>query len=119
MRHLLSLFLATLLLAIAATSWAADIVPTDIMQPGTQPNEVSNLESPDKCDNCHGGYDRDAEPAFQWRGSAMGNAGRDPFFGPLLPLQSRTLTGLAIYASVATALEDGTAVDQHQPMVQV
>ena len=32
---------------------AADIVPTEIELPGTQPNEISNLESPDKCDNCH------------------------------------------------------------------
>jgi hypothetical protein len=35
--------------------FAADVVPTDIQQPGTQPNEVGTLESPDKCDNCHGG----------------------------------------------------------------
>ena len=39
--------------------WAilADIVPTEVEQPGTQPNEVGTLESPDKCDNCHGNAD--------------------------------------------------------------
>ncbi len=30
--------------------FAADVVPTDIQQPGTQPGEISGLESPNKCD---------------------------------------------------------------------
>ena len=51
--------------------FAADVVPSTIDQPGTQPQEVSNLESPDKCDNCHGGYNTATEPAFNWRGSMM------------------------------------------------
>lgn len=59
---------------------AATVVPNEIQQPGTQPNQVGNLESPDKCDNCHGGYNKAVEPAFNWRGSMMGNAGRDPIF---------------------------------------
>lgn len=76
---------------------AADVVPTDIMQPGTQPNEVQNLESPDKCDNCHGGYDEariySNEPAFGWRGSAMGNAGRDPIFWATLAIAEQDFDG--------------------------
>jgi hypothetical protein len=56
--------------------FAALTVPTEIQQPGTQPQEVSNLESPDKCDNCHGGYDLSVVPAHNWRGSMMANAGR-------------------------------------------
>ncbi len=67
----------------ACTLQAADVVPTEIEQPGTQPNEVGNFESPDKCDNCHSGYNDlnpEYEPATGWRGSAMGNAGRDPIF---------------------------------------
>jgi hypothetical protein len=69
------------ILAIAAgISFAALIVPNEIQQPGTQPKEVGNLESPDKCDNCHGGYNQAVEPAFNWRGSMMANAGRDPIF---------------------------------------
>ena len=62
---------------------AADIVPNEIQMPGTQPGEVGNFESPDKCDNCHAGYNDLApehEPATGWRGAAMGNAGRDPIF---------------------------------------
>jgi len=41
---------------------AALVVPNEIQQPGTQPGEVSNLESPNKCDNCHGGYNQAVEP---------------------------------------------------------
>jgi hypothetical protein len=59
---------------------AADTVPTDIQQPGTQPQEIGNLASPNKCDNCHGGYNASVEPAHNWRGSMMAHAGRDPIF---------------------------------------
>jgi len=71
---------AVLALLLSGTLLAADTVPTDIKQPGTQPQEVSNLESPDKCDNCHGGYNSSVEPAHNWRGSMMAHAGRDPIF---------------------------------------
>ena len=62
---------------------AAEVVPPEIEQPGTQPREVGNFESPTRCDNCHAGYDTvnpELEPATGWRGAAMGNAGRDPIF---------------------------------------
>jgi len=72
---------------------AANIVPTDIQQPGTQPNEVGNLESPDKCDNCHGGFNQAVEPAFNWRGSMMGNAGRDPIFWATLGVVEQDFDG--------------------------
>ena len=73
--------------------FAALIVPTDIQQPGTQPQEVSNLESPDKCDNCHGGYDLTVEPAHNWRGSMMANAGRDPIFWATLAVAEQDFDG--------------------------
>ena len=76
-----------------AYGFAAVVAPTDIKQPGTQPNEVSNLESPDKCDNCHGGYDSAVEPAFGWRGSAMGNAGRDPIFWATVAIAEQDFDG--------------------------
>ncbi len=67
-------------LALLGIAYAALVVPTDIQEPGTQPGQVSNLESPDKCDNCHGGYDSAVEPEFNWRGGMMAMAGRDPIF---------------------------------------
>src|SRR4030042_2369800 len=85
---IIGLFGAGLGLAVAAP-----VVPTDIQQPGTQPGEVGNLEAPDKCDNCHGGYNRAVEPAFNWRGSMMANAGRDPIFWATLAVAGEVLGG--------------------------
>jgi hypothetical protein len=82
---------------LSGVARAADVVPPEIMQPGTQPGEAGNLESPDKCDNCHGGYDEaraySNEPAFGWRGSAMGNAGRDPIFWATLAIAEQDFDG--------------------------
>ena len=58
-------------------------VPTtlnDFFLAGSQPNQSGQLETPDKCDNCHGGYDIAVEPAYNWRGNMMSQAARDPFF---------------------------------------
>jgi hypothetical protein len=66
-----------------ASMIGAQIVPTtldDFVLPGSQPGQSGNLEHPSKCDNCHGGYDQAVEPAFNWRGSMMAQAARDPFF---------------------------------------
>jgi len=74
-------FFVTLVCVIGfALAYGASVVPNEIQQPGTQPQEVGNLETPDKCDNCHGGYNKAVEPAFNWRGSMMANAGRDLIF---------------------------------------
>jgi hypothetical protein len=67
-------------------------VPTtinDFFLPGSQPNQSGNLESPDKCDNCHGGYDIEVEPAFNWRGSMMSQAARDPLFYACLAISNQ------------------------------
>ena len=72
---------------------AALVVPNEIQQPGTQPDEVGNLESPDKCDNCHGGYDPTVEPAFNWRGSMMANATRDPIFWATIAIAEQDFDG--------------------------
>ncbi len=72
---------------------AALVVPNEIQQPGTQPGEIGNLESPDKCDNCHGGYNPAVEPAFNWRGSMMANAGRDPIFWATMAIAEQDFDG--------------------------
>jgi hypothetical protein len=85
-----------LLFLFSSTLRAADIVPNEVQMPGTQPNEVGNFESPDKCDNCHSGYnnlDPGAEPATGWRGAAMGNAGRDPVFWATLAVAEQDFDG--------------------------
>lgn len=93
MKRLLFL-LALLAFALAlAVGYAADVVPTEIQVPGTQPREVTNLESPDRCDNCHGGYNATVEPAYNWRGSLMANAGRDPIFWATLAVAEQDFDG--------------------------
>jgi hypothetical protein len=84
---------ALLTIAVVTVVRAATVVPNEIQQPGTQPNEVGNLESPDKCDNCHGNYNRAVEPAFNWRGSMMANAGRDPIFWATLAIAEQDFEG--------------------------
>lgn len=92
----ISLLLMLLSFFAGSAAWAANVVPTEVELPGTQPNEVSNLESPDKCDNCHAGYntaDPQAEPATGWRGSAMGNASRDPIFWATMAVAEQDFDG--------------------------
>jgi hypothetical protein len=72
---------------------AAEVVPNEVQQPGTQPLEIGNLESPNKCDNCHGGYDAAVEPAHNWRGSMMAHAGRDPIFWATLAIAEQDFDG--------------------------
>jgi hypothetical protein len=93
MKRMLLFATVLLSLALAGVVLAADIVPNEIQQAGTQPNEVSNLESPDRCDNCHGGYNQSVEPAFNWRGSMMANAGRDPIFWATLAIAEQDFDG--------------------------
>lgn len=63
-------------------SWTPVPVKDDrlVFMPGSQPGQAGNLESPNKCDNCHGGYDIAVEPAYNWRGSMMAQAARDPLW---------------------------------------
>jgi hypothetical protein len=48
--------------------------------PGSQPGQSGVASGPDRCDNCHGGYDAAVEPGGNWRGSMMAQSFRDPIF---------------------------------------
>lgn len=94
MKYMQSLLIVALMTMLGfGLAYAATVVPNEIQQPGTQQNEVGNLESPDKCDNCHGGYNKAVEPAFNWRGSMMGNAGRDPIFWATVAVAEQDFDG--------------------------
>jgi hypothetical protein len=83
--------IAFVLLVCAGIGWS-DPVPTtlnDFFLPGSQPNQSGNLETPDKCDNCHGGYDSIVEPAYNWLGSMMAQAARDPLFYACLTIANQ------------------------------
>ena len=63
------------------TQWTPLPVSQDplVRMPGTQPGLVS-LEGPNRCTNCHEGYHQAVEPGFNWKGSMMAQAARDPLF---------------------------------------
>ena len=65
-----------------------------VRMPGTQPADGVTLESANRCLNCHAGYDAAVEPGFNWQGSMMAHAARDPFF----------------WAALAVAAQDSIAV---------
>lgn len=53
----------------------------DFDMPGTQPFEHGpDIEASTGCASCHGGYNQDIEPYFNWRGGMMANASRDLIF---------------------------------------
>jgi hypothetical protein len=70
--------------------WTALPVDQDplVRMPGTQPGQVS-LEGPDRCMNCHSGYNTSVEPGYNWRGSMMAQASRDPLFWATLTVAAQ------------------------------
>jgi hypothetical protein len=65
---------------IITSAWTPLPVKDDplVRMPGTQPDQGVNLEAPNRCFNCHGGYDIAVEPGYNWLGSMMAQAARDP-----------------------------------------
>lgn len=72
---------------------AAVTVPIEVQMPGSQPGEVGNLESPDKCDNCHQSSDPVVNITHDWRGSMMSHAGRDPIFWATVAIAEQDFDG--------------------------
>ncbi len=67
----------------------------DMELPGTQPHEGAVLDDPSvSCASCHGNYSPAVEPWFNWGGSPMGQAARDPL----------------LYACMAVAEQDAPSV---------
>lgn len=80
-RTFLSVLLAILTFS-GALAWDPIPVSDDplVRMPGTQPSNGVALESPNRCLNCHAGYNPAVEPGFNWAGSMMAQAARDPLF---------------------------------------
>ncbi len=72
----------TLFFSVGAAAWAPLAVEDDdlVRMPGTQPADGVALEAPNRCMNCHEGYDQSVEPGFLWKGSMMAQSARDPIF---------------------------------------
>jgi hypothetical protein len=76
---------------------AADTVPTDVQLPGTQPGQVSQIESVSRCNNCHGNFANPnvpaEEPWFNWAGGMMAHASRDPLFWATVAVAEQDFDG--------------------------
>ncbi|MBK8178031.1 MAG: hypothetical protein IPK67_03870 [Planctomycetes bacterium] len=79
------------LLAVAA--FAAQSVPTEVQQPGTQPGEVTPPLPSWNCSFCHAYVDPQTEPWYQWQGSMMGHASSDPLFWATLAVAEQDFNG--------------------------
>ena len=82
---LIAACLAILVLSVGVYSsyaWTPTAVKEDplVRMPGTQPENGVSLESPNRCLNCHAGYNQAVEPGHNWQGSMMAQASRDFLF---------------------------------------
>ncbi|MBC8328763.1 MAG: hypothetical protein ISR76_05530 [Planctomycetes bacterium] len=82
-----------ILLATTTAASLALTVPNEIQMPGTQPGEVGSYVAASNCDNCHGGFDPVSEPAHNWHGSMMAQAGRDPLFWATMAISEQDFDG--------------------------
>lgn len=81
-------FTLSLIFSVTCTAGIAVIAQTvpmtleDFQLSGTQVGDVSPavITTSDTCAACHGNFDAANEPYSTWRGSLMGQAGRDPLF---------------------------------------
>ncbi|HKQ46592.1 MAG TPA: hypothetical protein VJZ71_00815 [Phycisphaerae bacterium] len=86
----------------AATLAGAAVIPMtleDFHLSGTQPGGVpiGNFFDSDNCSDCHGYFEPASEPWFAWKGSLMGNAGRDPLFYAQLATANQDVTNVGYY----------------------
>ncbi|HQP34488.1 MAG TPA: multiheme c-type cytochrome [Polyangiaceae bacterium] len=65
--------------AVAWTPLPVDLDPL-VRMPGNQESDGILIEASSNCMGCHAGYQADVEPGFNWQGSMMSNAMRDPIF---------------------------------------
>lgn len=88
-----ALALAAAAALLVAAGVTAQSVPTEIQQPGTQPQEVPPPDSSWTCSFCHANVDPVAEPWTGWQGSMMGHASSDPMFWATLAVAEQDFAG--------------------------
>jgi len=106
-------------------SAAGGLVPTtlrDFDQPGTQPLEGGlGLNDPVDCSACHGNYDVNVEPFFNWEGSMMAQASRDLLFEACMAVANQDAPesgDLCLRCHVAAAWLQGRSVPTNGSQVQ-
>ena len=79
----------TLGLSLLVFAFTAPSTIEDFFFPGSQDSESGTFESPDRCLSCHGNYDIEVEPFFNWSGSMMAQAARDPLYEACLAITNQ------------------------------
>jgi hypothetical protein len=89
-----TVFAVSLLVLLGATLTVAQAPTTitDFFLPGSQPGESGFIELSTTCD-CHDAYNTAVEPGFNWRGSMMAQAQRDPIFLASLAIAEQDAPG--------------------------
>jgi len=87
----------------------------DVDMPGSQPFEANTFEDPDtNCATCHGNYNYLVEPSYQWNGSMMAQAMRDPLFLACLAVAEQdapSVGDLCLKCHTPTGWLEGRSVD--------
>jgi len=95
----------------------------DMEMTGTQPHEGAILDDPDvSCASCHGNYDLDNEPWYNWRGSMMAQAARDPLFLACLAIAEQdapSVGDLCIRCHSPGGWQEGRSIDTSADMLNV
>jgi len=81
--------IGTLALAFLVLAYTAPSTIEDMFFPGSQEGESGRFERPDRCASCHGEYDIGVEPYFNWSGSMMAQASRDPLYEASLAITNQ------------------------------
>jgi hypothetical protein len=87
MKHFKSLSLLIIFFLCYSSQSQVPTTMADFFLPGSQPLESGDLGSPTSC-NCHE-FDDDVEPYFNWEGSMMAQAMRDPLFTATLAIANQ------------------------------
>jgi cytochrome c553 len=97
------------------TGGTAPTTLRDMHMSGTQPFGGAILDDPDlTCATCHGNYDSANEPWYNWRGSMMAQAARDPFFYACLAVAEQdapSVGDICIRCHSPGGWEEGRSVD--------
>ncbi len=80
-------------IALLVIAYTAPSTIEDVFFPGSQEGESGRFESPDRCRRCHGEYDMEVEPFFNWSGSMMAQATRDPMYEAGLAITNQDVPG--------------------------
>ncbi len=92
-RHKRISLVTSSILGLALLVFAFTVPSTieDVFFPGSQDSESGTFESPDRCLSCHGNYNIEIEPYFNWSGSMMAQAARDPLYEACLAITNQNV----------------------------